>query len=161
MANFQRPLVALALTEHDQSLLDYALMLRNRLAWSDMHFAHITAEDPQRWHQPLADEVRRSFGERAAGGPALHAVEGALLALALHRRDRRLARIDPLRGVHDPQPIRWRRADRRQLRFDLRRVADEQQLEIARKLAQRLDRSQDLRTRMPVRAHGVQRDAHG
>ena len=93
MTAFDRPLVALSLTDADQSLLDYAAMLARSLDWDDILFAHVAANDPQPWLQRLGDEVRRVFGEPAPSTRhAFHAVPGArldqILGLAVeHRRD--------------------------------------------------------------------------
>jgi sulfate permease, SulP family len=80
MTSFERPLVALSLADADQSLLEYAAMLAKTLAWDDILFAHVAANDPQPWLQRLGDEVRRVFGEPSPSARhAFHAAPGARL----------------------------------------------------------------------------------
>jgi nucleotide-binding universal stress UspA family protein len=91
MTAFERPLIALSLTDADQSLLDYAAVLAGSLAWDDILFAHVAADDPQPWRQKLMDEVRRVFGQpQPPRQQSFHAVRGArldqLLGLAVERQ---------------------------------------------------------------------------
>jgi nucleotide-binding universal stress UspA family protein len=91
MTTFERPLVALSLTDADQSLVEYAAMAASALAWPDILFAHVAADNPQSWRQQLMDEVRRSFGQpRPPGQHSFHVVCGArldqLLGLAVERQ---------------------------------------------------------------------------
>ncbi len=91
MTAFERPLIALSLTDADQSLLDYAAVLAGSLAWDDILFAHVAAGDPQPWRQKLMDEVRRVFGQpQPPRQQSFHAVRGArldqLLGLAVERQ---------------------------------------------------------------------------
>jgi sulfate permease, SulP family len=93
MTNFERPLLALSLTDQDASLLQYAALMVQRQAWNDVHFAHVAAENAHEWLEPLQKEVERYFGQNAPSvRHSLHAAEGArldqIVRLAVeHQRD--------------------------------------------------------------------------
>jgi SulP family sulfate permease len=93
MNKFERPLVALSLTEEDEGLLQYAGMLVERLGWADLDFVHVAAKDSHRWLEPLREAVHRYFGEtKLPDEHSLHAADGArldeILRIAVdHKRD--------------------------------------------------------------------------
>jgi nucleotide-binding universal stress UspA family protein len=93
MTAFDRPLVALSLTEADESLLAYAASRARSLEWNDILFAHVSPDEPAPWGTRLRDAVERVFAApKHARGHAFHAVQGArldqILGLAVeHRRD--------------------------------------------------------------------------
>ena len=93
MTTFDRPLVALSLTDADDGLLRYAAMLSRSLAWNDILFAHVAAKDPQPWLQRLGDQVRRVFGEPAASARAQGNTTGTgdVLSVCMMLLDRHLA----------------------------------------------------------------------
>ena len=79
MNTFERPLVAVSLTEQDQSLLEYARLLAGRLAWSDMDFVHVARENRAQSLERLRDVARHCFARETIEDSALHVLEGPLL----------------------------------------------------------------------------------
>ena len=83
MTNFSRPLLALSLTEADESLLAYAARLTDWFTWTDVQFAHVAdgsaepAAERIELQETMRAEVRRFFGGQSADNAAsFHAVHG-------------------------------------------------------------------------------------
>lgn len=79
MNTFERPLIAVSLTEQDQSLLEYARLLAGRLAWSNVDFVHVARENRAQSLERLRDVARHCLAREAIDDSALHVLEGPLL----------------------------------------------------------------------------------
>jgi nucleotide-binding universal stress UspA family protein len=92
MTVFERPLVALSLTEQDQSLMAYVRHLARRLEWDDLEFAHVWRSTEPHLLDRLRGVVRSHFEGATVDDRSLHALEGPLLDQLLrliteHQRD--------------------------------------------------------------------------
>jgi nucleotide-binding universal stress UspA family protein len=79
MNTFERPLVAVSLTEQDQSLLEYVRLLAGRLAWSDVDFVHVARENHAQSLERLREVARHCCARETIDDSALHVLEGPLL----------------------------------------------------------------------------------
>jgi sulfate permease, SulP family len=79
MNTFERPLVAVSLTEQDQSLLEYVRLLAGRLAWSDVDFVHVARENGTQSLERLREVARHCCARETIDDSALHVLEGPLL----------------------------------------------------------------------------------
>ena len=79
MSTFERPLVAVSLTEQDQSLLEYVRLLTGRLAWSDVDFVHVARENRTQSLERLREVARYCCAGETVDDSALHVLEGPLL----------------------------------------------------------------------------------
>jgi sulfate permease, SulP family len=79
MSTFERSLVAVSLTEQDQSLLEYVRLLAGRLAWSDVDFVHVARENHAQSLERLREVARHCCARETIDDSALHVLEGPLL----------------------------------------------------------------------------------
>jgi nucleotide-binding universal stress UspA family protein len=79
MNTFEHPLVAVSLTEQDQSLLEYVRLLAGRLEWTDLDFVHVGRENGTQALERLRDVARHCYGRETIDDSALLVLEGPLL----------------------------------------------------------------------------------
>jgi nucleotide-binding universal stress UspA family protein len=92
MSVFERPLVALSLTEEDQSVMAYVRHLAGRLEWHELDFVHVSRSAEAHLLDRMRSAFRSHFENASIDDRSLHALEGPLLDQLLrviteHERD--------------------------------------------------------------------------